>query len=105
MGQWLSVPMILAGLGLWIFARKRALSDVEDGVDNSGITTIRSRPGGRADGGAEVLPDKDLVRGSATTAATEAAAEPSVDPPLRKSEDQDVHRAADNMSNSDLSSD
>lgn len=34
MGQWLSVPMILAGAALWWWARKRAAWDVEDGVED-----------------------------------------------------------------------
>ena len=80
MGQWLSVPMILAGLGLWIFARKRALSDVEDGVDNSGDNDDPSSPEAEPTEGAEVPADKDSGP-AAGDAATEAAAEPSVDSP------------------------
>ncbi len=34
MGQWLSLPMILAGLAIWTYAQIRRTSDVED-VDNS----------------------------------------------------------------------
>ena len=34
MGQWLSVPMILAGLALWLWSRTRRISDVEEPVDN-----------------------------------------------------------------------
>lgn len=34
MGQWLSLPMIIVGLGLWVWARRRGLSDVEEPVDN-----------------------------------------------------------------------
>lgn len=35
MGQWLSVPMILAGAALWWWARKRAAWDVEEGIDEA----------------------------------------------------------------------
>ncbi|MFD0864705.1 prolipoprotein diacylglyceryl transferase [Tessaracoccus lubricantis] len=36
MGQWLSIPMILIGAGLWIWARQRGIDDREDAVDNPG---------------------------------------------------------------------
>jgi phosphatidylglycerol:prolipoprotein diacylglycerol transferase len=80
MGQWLSVPMILAGLGLWIFARKRAVSDVEDHVDNSGDNVDPSSSEGEPTEGVEVPVDKDsgAVGGDATTGT---AAEPSADTP------------------------
>ena len=35
MGQWLSLPMLLIGIILWTWSHNRAISDVEEGVDNA----------------------------------------------------------------------
>ncbi|MFT3888379.1 MAG: prolipoprotein diacylglyceryl transferase [Arachnia sp.] len=58
MGQWLSLPMILAGLGIWIFARVRATSDVESGVDNPGDNDTLSLSEEASGEDAEVASDK-----------------------------------------------
>ena len=34
MGQWLSVPMIIAGVALWLWARQRGISDVQEPSDD-----------------------------------------------------------------------
>lgn len=33
MGQWLSLPMLLIGVGIWAFSRRRGISDVESADD------------------------------------------------------------------------
>ncbi|WP_297108562.1 prolipoprotein diacylglyceryl transferase [Tessaracoccus sp.] len=59
MGQWLSVPMVLAGLTIWIIARARAVSDVEDAVDNVGDNDGLSLQGEGSTTEAQVGADKD----------------------------------------------
>ena len=44
MGQWLSVPMILAGVALWLWARKRGISDVQEPTDDPGKETAGENP-------------------------------------------------------------
>ena len=44
MGQWLSVPMILAGVALWLWARKRGISDVQEPSDDPGKETAGENP-------------------------------------------------------------
>lgn len=41
MGQWLSVPMIIAGIGLWVWARR---SDIHPPLVAKGETTLRDTP-------------------------------------------------------------
>lgn len=45
MGQWLSIPMIVAGIVLFFWARHRGLSDVEKPVDNAGDSSETSAAG------------------------------------------------------------
>lgn len=59
MGQWLSVPMILGGVILWTWAHTRAISDVEDGVDNSGDNPDAPGPDEGAAQGESPAADKD----------------------------------------------
>jgi prolipoprotein diacylglyceryl transferase len=33
MGQWLSIPMLLAGVALWVWAGRRGISDVQEPSD------------------------------------------------------------------------
>ena len=70
MGQWLSLPMIVAGIALWSWARARAVSDVEavdNRVDNSsdlvGDDSFEPEPAPGADarpasGGASAVGDR-----------------------------------------------
>ena len=44
MGQWLSVPMILAGAALWLWARRGGVSDVQESTDESGEETADEDP-------------------------------------------------------------
>ena len=44
MGQWLSVPMILAGVALWLWARRRGISDVQEPADDPGEETAGESP-------------------------------------------------------------
>lgn len=44
MGQWLSVPMILAGVALWLWARKRGISDVQEPADDPEKETACENP-------------------------------------------------------------
>ena len=44
MGQWLSVPMILAGVALWLWSRRRGISDVQEPADDPGEETAGENP-------------------------------------------------------------
>ena len=46
MGQWLSVPMILVGAGLWFWFRARRISDVEAPPDGDGLSTEQPEDSG-----------------------------------------------------------
>lgn len=39
MGQWLSAPMVLAGVALWLWCQRRAISDVEPGTPLDRVLT------------------------------------------------------------------
>ena len=76
MGQWLSIPMILAGVILWTWSRTRAISDVEAGVDN---------PGDNSDDDAstaDVVPEAEMASHDAAQAEKTAdeGAKPDQDP-------------------------
>lgn len=77
MGQWLSLPMILGGAALWLWARRRGISDVEQGVDNPGDNPPPEDSGGAVDDPADPAPDK-ASRQEQTR--SDAAAGPSADP-------------------------
>ena len=44
MGQWLSVPMILAGVALWLWAGRRGISDVQEPADDPEEETSDENP-------------------------------------------------------------
>ena len=44
MGQWLSVPMVLAGVALWLWARRRGISDVQESAGDPGEETAGENP-------------------------------------------------------------
>ncbi|QXT62837.1 prolipoprotein diacylglyceryl transferase [Tessaracoccus palaemonis] len=56
MGQWLSIPMIVIGIALFVWSWKRGVSDVEEPVDNTG------------DSGGDPLAETALETPSATDA-------------------------------------
>lgn len=45
MGQWLSVPMVVAGLILWTWSRTRGISDVEEGGHEDSEDTVSDESG------------------------------------------------------------
>ncbi|GAB3811395.1 prolipoprotein diacylglyceryl transferase [Tessaracoccus terricola] len=59
MGQWLSVPMVVAGLIIWTWSRTQAISDVEAGGDEAtGDAQGEGEPASDPDGSAEPMGDK-----------------------------------------------
>lgn len=58
MGQWLSLPMVLAGVVLWTWCRTMAVSDVEVAVEAPSAETVQP-----AENRAETSPDEDRDRG------------------------------------------
>lgn len=44
MGQWLSLPMILAGVALWLWARRRGVSDLQEPTDDPGEEPTDENP-------------------------------------------------------------
>lgn len=76
MGQWLSIPMILAGVAIWVWARGRGISDVEDGVDNPGDNSDDDTPADDTDGDTE--PGSDEAQQAVST-PEDASQEPDAD--------------------------
>lgn len=70
MGQWLSLPMIVIGATMWIWARSRAQDDREEPVDN---------PEDNSDGEAGAAVDAELAAEPADT-PSQAAVEPAAEP-------------------------
>ncbi|WP_233120812.1 prolipoprotein diacylglyceryl transferase [Tessaracoccus sp. ZS01] len=57
MGQWLSLPMILIGVGLWLWAHNRAIDDREEPVDNPGDNSAGEEAPDEASEGARKADD------------------------------------------------
>lgn len=84
MGQWLSIPMILAGVILWTWSRTRAISDVEAGVDNPGDNSADDAST------ADVVPEAEMASHDAAQAektadeGAQADQDPADDGPAEK---------------------